>query len=217
MASPRSFRRTLRGAHLKLVYSSERSPEENLQALEEAVHRVSVSIPLPSHVIEEIEEEQETSVLEIDKSSVFALARRDRDPALVQQEIKGCKALLLEVIRRAAYDWVLYRSSTRIFHLKLAEQAFCWLFKEDEDHPDWQERAETGKHITAFQAICSALDLDVRAVREHVRKLTPKNVMSVGRPPEYRRREPASHSTEDASIILESADLEEEWAGNFDD
>jgi hypothetical protein len=217
MASPRSFRRTIRAAYLKLVYSTDQSPAENLQSIEEAIKRVSLSIPLPLHVVAQIEEQEEVVPLEIDKSSVLALPRRDRDPALVQQEIKGCKALLLEVIRRAAYDWVLYRSSTRILHKKLAEQAFCWLFMEDEEHPDWKERRGTGKHITAFMAICSALDLDVRAVRTHVQKLTPKNVMSVGRPPEYRRREPASHSSEDVTVSLEPTELEDEWAGNFDE
>ena len=33
------------------------------------------------------------------------------------------------------------------------------------------------------------MDLDPDTVRRHVKKLTPRNVMSVGRPAEYRRRD----------------------------
>jgi hypothetical protein len=113
---------------------------------------------------------------------------RPRDPALVTQEINGCKVLLLEVVRRAAYDWVLYRTSRRMLHKKLAEDAYSWLFMEEPGHPNWVERQSVGKHITSFLAICSELDLDADTVRNYVRKLTIKNVMSVGRPAEYRRR-----------------------------
>lgn len=112
-----------------------------------------------------------------------------REPAIIEQEIRGCKTLLLEVVRRAAYDWVLYRTSTRILHKKLAEDAYTWLFEEAPGHPNWEERAAQGKTITSFTAICSELDIDAKTVREYVRKLTVKNVMSVGRPAEYRRRE----------------------------
>jgi len=143
---------------------------------------------------------------------VLSLPRRERDPALVLQEINGCKSLLLEIIRRAAYDWVLYRSSSRLLQHKLAEQAFTWLFKETEAHPDARERNDSGKQITSFEAICSALDLDPDAVRTHVRRLTPKNVMSVGRPAEYRRRESAPHAPEEASVVLGGRVLAAEWA-----
>lgn len=208
MSSPRSFRRTLRAAHLKLIYSSTRTPEENLRSLEEALHRVSSCVPV---VHERIEERAVVPPLEVDKTSVLSLPRRDRDPALVLQEIKGCKSLLLEVIRRAAYDWVLYRTSRKMFNKKLAEQAYEWLFQEQPDHPDWRERVESGKHITGFVSICTSLDLDPDAVRTHVKRLTPKNVMSVGRPPEYRRREPQGRDEEESAVSLEPTELEEEW------
>lgn len=216
MASPRSFRRTLRAAHLKLVYSHTLSVSENIKLLEEAVKRVGAAIPLPSFE----ETEAESGVLEMDKTSVLAMPRRDRDPAMVQQEINGCKGLLLEVIRRAAYDWVLYRTSRRLFHRKLADQAYQWLFKEQEGHPDWRERMQSGKHVTSFLGICTLLDLDPESVRVHVRRLTPKNVMSVGRPPEYRRREIVVQ--EEASVPMTDTDFESDWTpstpdDNFDE
>jgi len=111
------------------------------------------------------------------------------DHPLAMQEINGCKALLLEVVRRAAYDWVLYRTSRRLQHKKLAEDAFYWLFIEEPGHSRWTERSMSQKSITSFLSICEMLDLDPESVRHHVRKLTVKNVMSVGRPAEYRRNE----------------------------
>jgi len=71
----------------------------------------------------------------------------------------------------------------------LAEQAYRWLFTEVPGSVDWQEREREGKHISSFISICESLDLDPDTVRSHIKRLTPKNVMSVGRPAEYRRRD----------------------------
>lgn len=103
------------------------------------------------------------------------------------REAEGARALLLEIVRRAAYDWVLYRASTRIDQKALAEDAYTWLFLEDEDHPHWTIREDDDKEITGFFAICDALDLGVERVRAWIRKLTPNRVMSSGRPPENSR------------------------------
>lgn len=110
---------------------------------------------------------------------------------VLPHEAGGCKALLLEIVRRAAYDWVLYRTSSRIQNKLLAEDAYRWLFLEEEDGPEYEERKKEGKLMTSFVAICEQLDLDPDRVRGHIRQMTPKNVMSVGRPAEYRRREVA--------------------------
>lgn len=113
--------------------------------------------------------------------------KRRRNQELVLLEIQGCKSLLLEVLRRAAYDWVLYRTSQRLTNRALAESAYRWLFLETSGTRDGHERARARKTITAFPAICELLDLDMEAVRRRIRTLTPQNVMSVGRPAEYRR------------------------------
>ena len=125
------------------------------------------------------------------------VSRRDRDEDLQRQTVNGCKTLLLEIIRRAAYDWVLYRTSRRMTQRVLAENAYRWLFVEGPDTPDWAERQKEGKHITSFESICECLDLDPETVRKHVRRITPKNVMSVGRPAEYRRRDIFAGSGDD--------------------
>lgn len=120
-----------------------------------------------------------------------------RDEELLLQEIQGCKQLLIEIIRRAAYDWVLYRGHRRLAQRTLADQAYRWLFKETEGTADWQERMRDGKYITSFEAICEGLDLDPNKVRGYIERLTPKNVTSVGRPAEYRRRSTVSQQSDE--------------------
>lgn len=113
------------------------------------------------------------------------ISREHTEPAPTQQEVVGCKALLLEIIRRASYDWVLYRQSSRLPQKKLAEEAYHWIFVEESG----EERTKNGKHLTGFVAICDLLDLDPDSVRARIRLLTVANVMSVGRPAEYRRQD----------------------------
>lgn len=139
-------------------------------------------------LVEEAEEDEEPLV---------------RDEALILQEINGSKTLLLEVIRRAAYDYVLYRGNRRLAYRILAEQAHAWLFTERPGTKDWNLRQREGKFITSFEAICEALDLDPDSVRNHVKRLTPRNVMSVGRPAEYRRKDvfSSSHGEDDAYSV----------------
>jgi len=102
-------------------------------------------------------------------------------------DVPGCKALLLEVIRRASHDWVLYRTSGVMPKRKLAEDAYIWLFQEEPGHGAWAERTANRKDFTSFLSICELLDLDPEAVRKRVRTLTIQQVLSVGRPAEYRR------------------------------
>jgi len=143
-----------------------------------------------------------------------------RDPGQRDQEVTGCKMLLLEIIRRAAYDWVLYRLSSRLVQKVLAEQAFTWIFVEAPEHRDWNERIMEGKELTSFSSICMHLDLQPEQVRAYVKRLQPRNVMSVGRPAEYRKNEgfPSEAKTlglSDRSLdraFAEMADLEEEHA-----
>ena len=170
--------------------------------MQEALSKVRRATSPPSSAM--VPEREQPSVI----TSALEVPRRDRDPALVQQEINGCKRLLLEIIRRAAYDWVLYRTSGRILHRKLAEQAFTWLFVEDVYSSDWKERVKSEKYITSFMAICEALELDPESVRTHIRRLTPKNVMSVGRPAEYRRREKTPSMPSETTIAIGGRSLE---------
>lgn len=104
-----------------------------------------------------------------------------------EQEVTGAKSLLLEVVRRAAADWVLYRSSTRLQNRVLAEEAWRWLFEEGPGLADWDERTSTGKELTSFLGICAILDFDPAQLRAKIKELTAAQVVGMGRPAEYRR------------------------------
>jgi hypothetical protein len=107
---------------------------------------------------------------------------------LIHIDSSRCRALLLEILRRAAHDWVLYRMSTRLKNKQLAEDAYTWLFEEKKDHPYGIERLNSGQHLTSFLSICELLDLDPKTVRTRVREMTVRDVMCAGRPAERRRK-----------------------------
>jgi hypothetical protein len=111
---------------------------------------------------------------------------------LPEVDASNVRALLLEIIRRASYDWVIYRGNKDLMHRKTARDAYVWLFKEGPGHPDWVERERAGYALFAFINICGALDFDPDVVRMHIRKLTPHRIQSMGRPPTKRRPPVAS-------------------------
>lgn len=132
------------------------------------------------------------------------------DRAGVEMQASGAKALLLEVLRRAAYDWVLYRHSIRPQQRKIANDAQVWLFEEREDYSPYGAR-HVSKHMTSFLEICSLLDLDPAKVRARVRELTPKHVTNVGRPVEYRKlpkEDESGITTHYSSVPLYSLDVD---------
>jgi hypothetical protein len=97
------------------------------------------------------------------------------------------RALLLEIIRRAAYDWVIYRNNRKLDKRKIALDAHIWLFKEKPGHPDWVERKRGGWALFSFLGICEVLDFEPEVVRDRIRKLTPYRIQAMGRPPTRRK------------------------------
>lgn len=100
------------------------------------------------------------------------------------------RALLLEVILRAAADWVLYRASTRPQQQQLARDAYIWLFDEAPGHPHWAERQSSLRigRLFSFLAICDVANLDPEWVRRYIRTLTRRRITAMGRPRIYRRK-----------------------------
>jgi hypothetical protein len=139
-----------------------------------------------------------------------------------EQELSKCKALLLEVLRRAAHDWVLYRRHRKMDKRELARDAYIWLFKENERHPYRRERLTAlfpgrngrsatrgARIITSFQAICENLDLDPKVVRAHVKKMNARSIIASGRPPQ--QRYPVRELEEMAECSLQiKVDLDED-------
>lgn len=111
------------------------------------------------------------------------------DPESTEEQIAAsrCRALLLEVIRRAAHDWILYRTHDRLQLRQIAEDAYIWLFEETPSHPWGRIRSTQGNGLTSFLTICELLDLDPDFVRERARSMTVQQIMSAGRPAERRK------------------------------
>jgi len=126
-------------------------------------------------------------------------------------EAGNCRALLLEVVRRAVHDWVLYRQHEKPALKVLAHNAYVWLFEECPGHPDWEERHRAlfliegeeylvrgGRSLTSFLSICDVVGLDPDVVRERARQMTVQSIMFAGRPAERRRRR-----TRDEGVSIE--------------
>lgn len=109
-----------------------------------------------------------------------SLEEADEDPAVY-------RVLLLNVIRRAQHDYVLYKNSSNPSEKRIAHEAYVWLFKEDYGHPNYLIRKRSGTTITAFLDICHVMSLDPEYIRECTRALTPRHIKTAGRPAEVRK------------------------------
>lgn len=107
-------------------------------------------------------------------------------------ESSACRALLLEIIRRASYDWVLYRTSSKLPNRLLADSAFHWLFVEEPVSATGELRQRNGKALTGFVNICDLLEIDPEKVRAKVRTMTTRDIMGAGRPAERRKHKGSS-------------------------
>lgn len=76
----------------------------------------------------------------------------------------GEKVLLAAIIRRAAYDIALYKSSERLNQRRLWLGAYKWMFDD------------TDSHFTSFVSICTLLDQDPKAIREKTLRLRREDV-----------------------------------------
>lgn len=132
----------------------------------------------------------------------------DEDPAL---EASRCRALLLEVIRRAVHDWVLYRQHEKRQLKLLAQAAYVWLFEEGPDHAHWRERQQAAfdvrgeqvkgaRALTSFLSICDAVGLIPEDVRKRARAMTPESILRAGRPAERRPARDESVSIEEYGV-----------------
>jgi hypothetical protein len=121
---------------------------------------------------------------ELDESSSW-----DPEPIDEQLEASRCRAFLLEIVRRAVYDWVLYRQHDRLELKAIAADAYTWLFQEGPEHPWSRRRNQEGRGLTSLLAICEVLDLDPDTVRARARTMDIRTILTAGRPPEVRRRE----------------------------
>jgi len=127
------------------------------------------------------------------------------------READGARQLLLEILRRAAYDWVLYRTSRVAEKKQLAEEAFIWMFKEQPGHSHWSQRIDEDKEFTSFLSICEVLDMDPETVRNYIRTLTPHRITTAGRSVEMPQTETdksvACHANVDQNDTIDIGSL----------
>lgn len=80
--------------------------------------------------------------------------------------------LLVAIVRRAVWDFVLYRNvdpEEDRDRYELATDAAGWLFWDGEEELD-----DEGRYT--FRFICSVLDLDATGVREHILGLSRQDI-----------------------------------------
>jgi hypothetical protein len=130
----------------------------------------------------------------------------DPDPQEPSYDAGSCRALLLEIVRRAAYDWVLYRESLKLAYRELANDAYQWIFVESHSSASWRYRTAEAREFTGFVSICDALEIDPEVMRRRLRELTVKDVLSVGRPAEHRRL-PVEDGMVDGTLSCGGIDL----------
>jgi hypothetical protein len=114
---------------------------------------------------------------------------------------------MLEILRRAAHDWVLYRQHRKMFLRELAEEAYTWLFEEGPGHKNWQLRTGTEMTFTSLLIICECLDLDVEVVRARVRLMDVRSIIASGRPAETRHIKKDTPSVEEHGMSI-SVDMD---------
>jgi hypothetical protein len=79
------------------------------------------------------------------------------------------RLLLASIIRRAAFDIVLYRNAPRLVDRLIGVSAYHWMFKEESNH------------FTAFLSICEILDQDPNWIRRQTLKLKKTDVKKYDR------------------------------------
>lgn len=122
----------------------------------------------------------------------------------ILQEAEGARSLLMELIRRSAHDWVLYKGHSRLDKKQLADDAYTWLFVEDENHPHWQIRKREGKELTSFLCVCEQLNLDPDRIRNYIRSLTTNRILNTGRTPDVSTK---GGGSEDPSTVIVHANI----------
>jgi hypothetical protein len=162
----------------------ESSPQtlEVKEALQEALRDLFRSPVPPLHISDDEDPDEALK-------DALAPSEWDPEPADATIAAEQVRTLLTDIIRRAAHDWVLYRTSSRLDQKELAYDAYVWLFEEDEDHPNWALRKREGRELTSFLSICEIIDVDPDFARQQIKKLTARDVKTAGRPPERRHRQ----------------------------
>lgn len=97
------------------------------------------------------------------------------------------KALFASVLRRAIFDWILYRRHYKEEKRRLAADAYVWLFVERPGHRQWQKRLAARKEMLSFVSICDSIQVNPDEVHRVACGMTPKDIERLGRPATRRK------------------------------
>lgn len=105
--------------------------------------------------------------------------------AEVRGDTESYRALFAGILRRAVFDWVLYRRHPRQAKRQLAGAAYAWIFFERENNPFWNRHKLRG--LLSFVNICECLGLDPDRVQAAAARMTPRHIACLGRPATHRK------------------------------
>lgn len=106
-------------------------------------------------------------------------------PPMESQSI-AYRGLLAGVLRRAIFDWVLYRDHPSIMRRRIAGEAYIWLFIEGPGYPTWRRRLKEHLELLSFISICESLSLSKEQVRRVAEQVSKGDIRRLGRPPTNR-------------------------------
>ncbi len=107
------------------------------------------------------------------------------DSVEVRGDTESYRALFAGILRRAIFDWVLYRGHHRPDKRRLAGAAYSWIFFERESNPFWSRRKLRG--LFSFVSVCECLGLDPDRVQIAASRMTPRHIACLGRPATHRK------------------------------
>src|SRR3954470_901477 len=106
--------------------------------------------------------EQDLSIVP-SKMAGTVVGRSGYDPTVYHDRYSPVRMLWLRVIVRAAWDFAMYKDSTRMKEQKLALDASRWLF-------------DPSSLVNGLENICRTLGVSVEAARRFAREMTKDKV-----------------------------------------
>jgi hypothetical protein len=104
----------------------------------------------------------------------------------VESQSLAYRGLLAGVLRRAIFDWVLYRDHPDVVRRRIAAEAYIWLFIEGPGYPTWTRRLKEHTEMLSFLSICESLCLSKDQVRRVAEGVSKGDIRRLGRPPTNR-------------------------------
>lgn len=104
-----------------------------------------------------------------------------------EEDPEAHKALFAGILRRAIFDWILYRGHGSREKRRLAGEAYTWLFVEKPGHSSWARRLRGKREMLSFHSICDIVQVSPDTVNRVAGVMTAQDIQKLGRPATRRR------------------------------